>query len=167
MEKSDHRHLLRARGARPRPGRGAEQRDERAAFIRSLPSHVIPAEREARGPESITQVPWYLAERRTRGDAGGYGFRARRFAATRNDDTESHSITSSARRRVGKGALLCSSTWAKSCARHSPSKTGVNALVAHAAAIPKAILPTLRMFTRSPRRRAGPGRRGLHARAPS
>jgi hypothetical protein len=46
--------------------------------------------------------------------------------------------------RVGKGALFALSAWAKSCTRHSPSKTGVNALMPYAATMPQAILPTLR-----------------------
>jgi hypothetical protein len=61
---------------------------------------------------------------------------------------------------VGKGALLSSPAWAKSRVRHSPSKTGVNALVAHAAKVRETILPTLRLFhsiTSSARPRSGSG----------
>src|SRR5215469_15413668 len=41
--------------------------------------------------------------------------------------------------RVGKGATLDIGAWAKSRSRHSPSKTGVNALMSHAATVPQAI----------------------------
>jgi iron(III) transport system substrate-binding protein len=47
-------------------------------------------------------------------------------------------------RRVGNGAGLSLPAWAKSPCAHSPSKTGVNALMAHAVRPCHAILPTLR-----------------------
>jgi hypothetical protein len=50
---------------------------------------------------------------------------------------------------VGKGALLGLSAWAKSHPRRSPSRTGVNALMAHAATTSEAILPTLPLRSRS------------------
>jgi hypothetical protein len=49
-------------------------------------------------------------------------------------------------RRVGKGAWRESSAWAKLRARHRPSKTGVNALVAHMGTMRQAILPTLQLL---------------------
>jgi hypothetical protein len=46
---------------------------------------------------------------------------------------------------VGKGARSVGPL-VEIAARHSPSKTGVNALVAHAAMASQAILPTLRFW---------------------
>jgi 4-carboxymuconolactone decarboxylase len=71
----------------------------------------------------------------------GPSHRARRAARARRDLRQ--------RCRVGKGALLGLSAWAKSHPRRSPSKTGVNALMVHAATTSEAILPTLPLRSRS------------------
>ena len=56
-------------------------------------------------------------------------------------------------RRVGKGALLDCSRGQSRARAHSPAKTGVKALMAHAATVPRTILPTLQLCCASRGRR--------------
>src|SRR5262249_53318638 len=141
-----------------------------ACFFQSLPERAQAARvyvGRCAAEKSDHRHPALLRARRQRPSS--------RAAEKRDERTTSHSITSSARnRRVGKGALIGLSAWAKpvpgpdrgSCVRHSPSKKGVNALLLHAAAPEQTILPTLRLLTRPPRRCAAGTTPGSSIRAP-